>query len=125
MQPGVGEGQDLAVEDHIAIKKEIEIEGPFRPAEAALAAVLSLDSLQETEESQRFERSGNLQYRIEIEPLAGRSAARLTFIEGRSNGATDRRCRAETLPRRQQVAMAVAKVGTESDVGLGREARGN
>lgn len=124
VQPGVGERQTLGLENQVIIKKEIEIEGAFCPALAAHASVLLLDGLQELQEGKGRKDGGNRNDRIQVKSLAARPTTRLTFVKRRSSETAYPRCRAKMLPCRQQVGMAITKVGAESDKSADRGARG-
>lgn len=117
VQPGMGEHQGLGLENQVVVKKQIEIEGTFCPALVTDAAMLVLDRLQELQQVQGRENGGNRYDRIQVKPLPVRSTARLAFVQGGGRETVDPRRRAKLLPCRQQMSMAVTKVGTESDIG--------
>lgn len=117
VQPGMGKGQGPGLENQVVVKKEIEVEGAFCPTFTPYPPVLLLDRLQKLQQGQGREVSGNCDDRIQVEPLSVRSAAGLTFIEGRNRETVDPCRLTKALPRRQQMGMAVPKVGTESDIG--------
>lgn len=124
VQPGMGEGQGFAPENQVAVKEQIEIKGAFGPARTADAPMFLLDGLQQLQQVQGREDGFNLNDCVEIQPLSGRPAARLTFVQRRSREAADPRRRAQLLPRCQKMDMAVTEVGTESDKSAGRGGKG-
>ena len=117
VQPGMGKRQGPGLENQVIVKKEIEVEGAFCPTFTPYPPVLLLNRLQKLQQIQRRENGGNRDDRIQIKSLSTRSTAGLTFVQGRNSEAVNPRCRTKVLPCRQQMGMAVTKVGTESDIG--------
>lgn len=123
VQPGMGERQGPGLKNQVVVKEQIKIDCSLCPAFVAHASQILFNRLQHLQQVVGCELGGNFKHCIQIKPLSARSAARLAFVQRRSGPAINPRSGAETLPRRQQVGMAVAEVGTEGNKSTDRGAR--
>lgn len=82
VQSGVRKRQRPGVDDPLAVKEEIEINGALCPALVPDATLLILDGLEQLQQRFRLKSGFNFEHRIQIKPLPLRSTAGLTFVQG-------------------------------------------
>lgn len=116
---GVRNHQTRLVDLAFAVEQEIEVERARRVARAAaLAALTSLDLEQCFEQFARRQARANERHRIEVGTLLA-GPHRRTFVDARGEDAMHPGQRAQSGEARRDVALALAEVRAERDVGDG------
>jgi hypothetical protein len=113
----VGNDQPGLVDLALAVEQEIEVERARRIAHrAAFAPLAALDREQLVEQIARREVGPHARHRIEIGPLLPRTD-RVGLVHARRHHFAHAAQRAQRGERRAQMALAIAEVGSERDVG--------